>query len=399
MQPYQKWQVEFEGVLTKDFPCLSRPTVKNLIHLVFALLMLLRTPRGWYGKISLSGIARTFPTEGTLRSRYKRLHRFLDNSRFKMKDLSPDLSHLAKGKEEGSLLPLAIDQTAIGDVQILAGSYPIKARAIPVAMSTFEYGKIERSQNYLEESFLLKAASALPRNLRPVWIMDRGYARASLLKFCRLNKFLYIIRGRRDVMVAYREKEKFFRKSLGRLKHRQGKAKRYSGALYQGKSKEKVDIIVYREKGFKEPWFLLVPAFSEKLLPTDLVIDWYRARMNIETSFRDFKSLLGVRGISLKVRKAERFNRLLAGIVLIYILLLVLGVSELGKELRRKLEIVRHRARHGTKQTLSILSLALMAITDTFLLNNFNLANVLVGCLKKLREGQLFVSPLVRINS
>jgi len=395
MQDYQKWQVEFEEVLNKDFTCLSRPTVKNLIHLVFALIMLLRTPRGWYGKISLSGIARTFPTEGILKSRYKRLHRFLDNSHFKMEDLSPGLTHLAKGKKEGGLLPLAIDQTAIGDVQILAASYPIKARAIPVAMTTFEYGHIKKSQNYLEEGFLVKLVSSLPKDLKAVWIMDRGYGRASLLKFCRLHNYLYIIRGRRDVIVEYREKEKISRKSLGRLKHRQGKAKRYSGALYQGKSKEKVDIIVYREKGFKEPWFLLVPGFSEKLLPTELIIEWYRARMNIETSFRDFKSLLGVRGISLKVRKAKRLNRLLAGIVLIYILLLVLGVSELGEELRKKLEIVRHRVRHGTKRTLSVLSLALMAITDTFLLNRLNLIKVLVDCLKKLKQNQVFISPLL----
>ncbi|MBA7652026.1 hypothetical protein ES703_59855 [subsurface metagenome] len=117
--------------------------------------------------------------------------------------------------------------------------------------------------------------------------------------------------------------------------------------------------------------------------------------MNIETSFRDFKSLLEVRGISLKVRKAKRLNRLLTCIVLIYILLLVLGVSELGEELRKKLEIVRHRARHGTKRTLSVLSLALMAITDTFLLNDCNLTKVLVNCLKKLGEEQVFVSPLL----
>ena len=117
--------------------------------------------------------------------------------------------------------------------------------------------------------------------------------------------------------------------------------------------------------------------------------------MNIETSFRDFKSLLGLRGISLKVRKAQRLNRLLAGIVLIYILLLVLEVSELTEELRKKLEIVPHRARHGTRRTLSVLSLALMVITDTFLLNCFNLTKVLVSCLRKLGENQLFVSPLL----
>ena len=54
-----------------------------------------------------------------------------------MEDLSPGLAGLAKSKEEGVLLPLAIDQTAIGDVQVLTDSYPIKARAIPIAMTTF----------------------------------------------------------------------------------------------------------------------------------------------------------------------------------------------------------------------------------------------------------------------
>ena len=45
------------------------------------------------------------------------------------------------------------------------------------------------------------------------------------------------------------------------------------------KGKEKIDVIVYRKKGFKEPWFLLVPANSEDLLPTELVVEWYRANL------------------------------------------------------------------------------------------------------------------------
>jgi len=144
------------------------------------------------------------------------------------------------------------------------------------------------------------------------------------MQFCRLNQWLYIIRGRRDVIVEYEEKGRVYRKSLGRLRHRQGVARRYSNVLYQGQRREKVDIIVYRERGFKEPWFLIVPASSEKLLPTDLVISWYRARMMIEVSFRDFKSQLGIKGLTLRVRRAERLNRLLCGLVLVYILFLEL---------------------------------------------------------------------------
>lgn len=66
--------MEFEEVLTRDFSCLSRPVIKNLIYLVFALVMLLRTPRGWYGKIFLSGIARAFPTQSSLKSRHPFTH-------------------------------------------------------------------------------------------------------------------------------------------------------------------------------------------------------------------------------------------------------------------------------------------------------------------------------------
>ena len=125
----------------------------------------------------------------------------------------------------------------------------------------------------------------------------------------------------------------------------------------------------------------------ENILPTEIVVQWYRKRMNIEVSFRDFKSHLGVRGICLKVRKSERLNRLLAVMVIVYILLLILGVSNIGEKLRKEVEVVRSKCRHGTKRTLSVLSIALMAISDTFLFNRANLIKVLIFCLRKLQDG------------
>ena len=73
----------------------------------------------------------------------------------------------------------------------------------------------------------------------------------------------------------------------------------------------------------------MVPALSENVLPTELVVEWNRDRMHIEVNFRDFKSHFGVRGLSLKVRKAERLDCLLAVMVLAYILLLVLEISDI----------------------------------------------------------------------
>jgi len=381
-------QGEVETTLRETFGDIRATVRKNLAALVIGLVMVLRTPRGWYGRLSLSGISRAMPTRGQVAARYKRLHRFLDNTHFRTEQLSSGLLRLAAGESCPSLVPVLVDQTAVGDIQVLTGSYPVEGRAIPLAMATFEYGELPSSQNRLEEDFLRRLAGGLPREVRFVWVMDRGYGRASLLALCRQEQWLFVIRGRATVTVEYQEEGKVKRASLGRLPHRQGVACRYRKVLYQGTKKERIDIIVYREKGFKEPWFLLVPADSEEMLPTDAVVQLYRSRMRIETSFRDFKSWLGVRGLRLKVRKAERLNRLLTGLALGYILLLALGAGRLAQQLRREMEILRKHARHGTRRTLSRLFVALLVVTDPLLLSLSNLTQMIKDCLLDLRSGQ-----------
>jgi len=81
----EEWR-ELEGevrkALEETFSDVRATVRKNLAALVVGLVMLLRTPRGWYGRLSLSGVSRALPTRGQVTARYKRLHRFLDNPRF-----------------------------------------------------------------------------------------------------------------------------------------------------------------------------------------------------------------------------------------------------------------------------------------------------------------------------
>lgn len=386
---------EITETLQETFGDVRASVRKNLAALLIGLVMVLRTPRGWYGRLTLSGISRAMPTSGEVKARYKRLHRFLDNPHFRTEELSPGLLRLAAGPTCPSLLPVLVDQTAVGDVQVLTASYPVAGRAIPLSMTTFEYPHIHSSQNRLEEEFLQGTAAVFPREARPVLIMDRAYGRASLLALCRKEGWLFVIRGRSQVIVEYQDKGKMKRMSLGRLAHRQGIARRYRHMLYQDAKKERVDIIVYRAKGFKEPWYLLVPADSEETLPAEAVVQLYRSRMRIEVSFRDFKSWLGVRGLRLKVRKAERLNRLLFSLALGYILLLALGASRLGQQLRSEMEILRRRARHGTRRTLSPLFMALLVVTDHLLLSLANFKKVIIECLRTFACGQVIKSDLL----
>jgi len=89
----------------------------------------------------------------------------------------------------------------------------------------------------------------------------------------------------------------------------------------------------------------------------------------------------------------KRLDRLLGAMVLTYILLLVLGISKIGKFLRKRVEILRSKARHGTKKTLSVLTISLFAISDTFLLTRDNLINALTECFNCLEREKVFALP------
>jgi hypothetical protein len=373
--------------LDSHFSSLSKPVLKNIVETVIGLAILLRTPRGWYGRITLSGIGRCMQTSGTIKSKYKRLIRFLTNKRFKTDDTIAGLFHLTSGLREGKILPLLIDQTTIRDVQVISASFPYNGRSIPIAMEAFEYKSIKFSQNLIEMNFFLKLRRVLVEERMLLLIMDRGYAKVEYLPRFNKNGLLYIIRGCSNLKIEYREGGKSKKIGLGRLPHQQGKAKRYRNVLYHSKKKQLVDIIVYRGKDFKEPWFLIVPPKTEDILPAEEVVEWYRTRMNIEVKFRDFKSCLGVRGLKLQAKKAEKIERLLVCLAIVYILLIIIGDSELGRQLRKKIEIPRKKCRHGTRRTLSVLSIALLMITDSFLLTFTELMKVLSSILSSSTQG------------
>ena len=119
----------------------------------------------------------------------------------------------------------------------------------------------------------------------------------------------------------------------------------------------------YHDPEFQEPWWLLVPSQSSALLPVRTVVALYRERMQVEQSFRDFKTHLGLRGLRLKVNIAERTGRLLLAFTMAYCLALLLGVSREAEKARQDLEIPRRRPRHGSCRTLSVLYVALAMLS------------------------------------
>ena len=84
---------------------LPKLVLRNIVEIVIALVTLLRTLRGWYGRLMLNGIARCMKTKGDVRIRSKRLDRFLRNKKFETGKTVLGLFKLTYGDNSRDLLP------------------------------------------------------------------------------------------------------------------------------------------------------------------------------------------------------------------------------------------------------------------------------------------------------
>ena len=349
------------------FSGLRRTVRRNLARLTGAFLELACSVRFGYGGLHLTSIARVLPKGKKFKSSYKWLSRFLKCKYFDASSLAECMLGVVLGETPPRWVIVLVDQTTVDGVEVVNAAIPFQGRAVPVAWVDFEYPwktVTPASQNTIERYLLTWLGQAVPRGVRLILIFDRGYARVELIQDLKKGQQPFLIRARRDVLVQTKVNDRRRRLSLGRLPHRQGHAIRYTHVLYHSQKAEPVDVIVYREEGFREPWFLIVPPDSESWLPTEEVVRLYRQRMQIEQRFRDWKSHLGLRGLHLTVDRSERLLRVLMGFTLAYLLVLLLGPDPLAEKLRPYFELQRHKLRHGTRKVLSVLSIALHVLSD-----------------------------------
>jgi hypothetical protein len=289
------------------------------------------------------------------------LYRLLRNRFLEGPEMTPLLVLLALGPKAQGWIPIVVDQTTIRGIPTLMAGVRVSNRILPVAFACFEYDKLRKSQNAAEEGLLELVAASLPPGCKPLYVMDRGYARVSLLRLLRRLGIPYLIRGRRNTMVITGGR----RMLLGRVRHRKGKAARYRNVAYQDEKRERLDLVVFHDPAFQEPWYLLVPPESEGSLPTEAVVELYRQRMHIELTFRDWKTHLGVRGLRLEVDIAPRLARLLLVLTVAYILTVLLGSGPAAERVRQNCEVLRSCPRHGTRRRLSALTVGILLISLT----------------------------------
>ncbi|MPZ20563.1 MAG: hypothetical protein GEV06_22005 [Luteitalea sp.] len=340
-------------------PDLGRWLSLGLALLTVAMLQLWRGARSGHGWLTLCALSRTLPLEESDKARARRLYRLLRNAALDGPVMTPRLVRLALGPAPQGWIPIVVDQTTIRGTPGLMAGVRVAHRVLPVAFVCDDDATLRKSQHVIEESRLLLIAACLPPGCKPVFVLDRGDARASLLRYLRRLRIPVVLRGRATTLVRVGGR----RLTLGRLRRRAGQARRYADVAYQDTAQEPVDGVVFHDRAFKEPWFLLVPAGSEAQLPTDDGVALYRERMHIELTFRDGKTPLGVRGLRLEVDVAPRLGRVLLALSLASLLAVRLGAGPLARAVRAHVEVVRGAPRPGTQRRLSALSIAILALS------------------------------------
>ena len=331
--------------------------LRNIALLTHALLTLFHGARGGNGWLSQAALARCLPLQSSPKAREQRLSRLLHNLRLTPEILIPLHVALVLGIQSLGTVPLILDQTTVRGIQTLLIGAIFEGRVLPVAFSCFTYSQIQKSQNILEHALIVAVMSCFPPQARPLLIMDRGYARAALLVKLLQEGIPFLMRAKSNVLVYLQGQPR----ALARFSAKPDHLQRYK-VLYQSRKKVPLDLIIFRGQGYKATWYLLVP--RDFPLTTQEIVDLYAKRMSIEQGFRDWKTHLGVRGLIFRsVDPAPCLTRMLLAFSLCYLICLALGATEEAKQVRAFVEIPRRKARHGTRRTLSVLTIGILRLS------------------------------------
>lgn len=245
-----------------------------------------------------------------MRSRIKKLQRFLSLAQFNIKTLwFPILISWVKEEwRSGEAIYLVMDRSQWRAINLLMVSIVYDQRAIPVYFTLLPK---KGNSNLAQQKQVLEPALKLLKDYKIIVLGDREFCGVELAKWLSAQQKVYLsLRLKKNEYVELEEQIWFQLSDLGLAPgmslYYQGikvtKTKGFSGFNLAAKWKRK-----YRHKSSQEPWFILtnLPSLSA-------ATDSYAKRMGIEEMFRDFK--LG--GYNLEVTRVTDY-RLISLILLI----------------------------------------------------------------------------------
>jgi hypothetical protein len=336
-------------------PFLRATQAANWTWLVVALLT--------HRSLCLTTLAKTFPRPTTRRTaapkhdllhRLKRLSRVLSNEQvdpiaLQVAFIPVVLARLGSPRQLGLVLDwTSFDTTLLGltgggrrPYQVLTIAIPRRGRALPLLSVTYERDKLpaKGSQNRWEEEALAHVLRALPPGVRPVVLGDRGFGRAEFIAFLQKREVDYVLRLRRGARITHADDTHWL---LGTEGTRAGETRWLPQVRYGTFNSRPRALTINlacswcppaarRHKPgheYQEPWYL-----ATSLSSLHEAVAWYRQRMWLEETFKDFQSGFGLD--ATRVSNAGRLGRLVAALTVAVAWLHLLALPEVGLLARR----------------------------------------------------------------
>ena len=237
--------------------------------------------------VRLEELARRFPVPIQLRSRVKKIQRFLSLEQFNIKQLwFPILiTWIEQEWNLSAIIYLVIDRSQWRDTNLLMVSIIYERRAIPVYFTLLEK---KGNSNLAQQQQVLLPVVELLEDYKITVLGDREFCGVELGKWLlEEQKVSFSLRLKKNEYVELEEQIWFQLSDLGLTPgmscYYQGvkvtKTKGFGGFNLAAKWKRN-----YRDKYSKETWFILT-----NLESLSAATDSYAKRMGIEEMFRDFK--------------------------------------------------------------------------------------------------------------
>lgn len=215
--------------------------------------------------------------------------------------------------QKGDKIYIQVDFTSdTTDFLILTASVIHNNRAIPLYFSMRNYPKNKNSYDHkkMELAFLKGLQHALSQKYRYVIVADRGFGNERFINNCEACGFEYLLRLEPNMNITCNDKIGIMKQII----------------IEQGKFSINVkkwdkDITLYHNEQQGKRWYL---ASNINELNHDQAINIYRNRFKIEKCFQDLKSS-GFDIESSKIKKYDRFKRLLTLCCIASALMLVVG--------------------------------------------------------------------------
>lgn len=270
--------------------------------------------------VGVLSLGRAMHTATSCKHNIKRVNRFLGNAAFEVEALASALFE-AFAPTSGQVLVLA-DWTDVANGKLLVFSLPANGRSIPfftkvVAKAPGE-GTLIRAENDA-----LEAIHRICRSRADVVIVaDRGFGNQRWIPKVEALGMHFV---QRVSGVFFVETEGYIGK-LDELNLRRGKRIRDWGYGTLGEDEAiKGRLVTAYDPQAKEPWFLITDLRD---VPLNDIVNTYRRRWWIETTFRDSKNRdwgLGLANVDLKDH--HRYERLFYIIALAFIFLTAHGAA------------------------------------------------------------------------